>query len=119
MYYIGTVDGHNLNDLVAILQEVKETKSVGPVLIHVVTEKGRGYSFAESAQDKYHGVSKFDLASGEQKKASTTIPTYTQVFADAMVGEAMLDDSIVAVHAAMGGGNRNQSLREIFCRAYF
>ena len=77
----------------------------------------RGYSFAESAQDKYHGVSKFDLASGEQKKASTTIPTYTQVFADAMVGEAMLDDSIVAV-TAMGGGTGINHF-EIFCRAYF
>ena len=119
LYYIGTVDGHNLNDLVAILQEVKETKSVGPVLIHVVTEKGRGYSFAESAQDKYHGVSKFDLASGEQKKASTTIPTYTQVFADAMVGEAMLDDSIVAVHAAMGGGTGINHFEKYFAERTF
>ena len=64
LYYIGTVDGHNLQDLVAILQEVKTTRSVGPVLIHIVTEKGRGYSYAEAAQDKYHGVSTFDVASG-------------------------------------------------------
>ena len=104
LYYIGTVDGHNLEDLVAILQEVKETKSVGPVLIHIVTEKGRGYSYAEDAQDKYHGVSKFDLASGEQSKSTDTIPTYTKVFADALIGEAMADEKVVAVHAAMGGG---------------
>ena len=69
LYYIGTVDGHNLEDLVAILQEVKATRSVGPVLIHIVTEKGRGYSYAEGAQDKYHGVSRFDVATGKQKKA--------------------------------------------------
>jgi 1-deoxy-D-xylulose-5-phosphate synthase len=104
LYYIGTVDGHNLKDLVAILQEVKATRSVGPVLIHIVTEKGRGYSYAESAQDKYHGVAKFDVASGKQKKASGGIPTYTQVFADALIGEARRDENVVAVHAAMGGG---------------
>jgi 1-deoxy-D-xylulose-5-phosphate synthase len=104
LYYIGTVDGHNLQDLVAILQEVKATRSVGPVLIHIITEKGRGYSYAEGAQDKYHGVSKFDVATGKQKKAKAGAPTYTQVFADAMVGEAGRDSKVVAVHAAMGGG---------------
>jgi 1-deoxy-D-xylulose-5-phosphate synthase len=104
LYYIGTVDGHNLEDLVAILQEVKATRSVGPVLIHIVTEKGRGYSYAEGAQDKYHGVSRFDVATGKQKKAKASAPTYTQVFADALVGEAGKDDKVVAVHAAMGGG---------------
>ena len=67
LYYIGTVDGHNLQDLVAILEEVKSTRSVGPVLIHIVTEKGRGYSYAEAAQDKYHGVSTFDVASGKHR----------------------------------------------------
>jgi len=72
LYYIGTVDGHNLQDLVAILEEVKSTRSVGPVLIHIVTEKGRGYSYAEAAQDKYHGVSTFDVASGKQKKSSSS-----------------------------------------------
>eukprot|EP00982_Pelagococcus_subviridis_P009264 30916-Pelagococcus_subviridis.AAC.2 len=104
LYYIGTVDGHNLQDLVAILEEVKSTRSVGPVLIHTVTEKGRGYSYAEAAQDKYHGVSTFDVASGKQKKSSGGIPSYTQVFADALIGEASRDESVVAVHAAMGGG---------------
>ena len=104
LYYIGTVDGHNLEDLVAILQEVKATRSVGPVLIHIVTEKGRGYSYAEGAQDKYHGVSRFDVATGKQKKAVGGVPTYTQTFADALVGEAGKDEKIVAVHAAMGGG---------------
>ena len=89
LYYIGTVDGHNLQDLVAILEEVKSTRSVGPVLIHIVTEKGRGYSYAEAAQDKYHGVSSFDVESGKQKWSSSSIPTYTQVFADALIGEGI------------------------------
>lgn len=119
LYYIGTVDGHNLEDLVAILQEVKSTKSVGPVLIHIVTEKGRGYSYAESAQDKYHGVSTFDVASGKQNKGSGKIPTYTQVFADALVGEASQDESIVAVHAAMGGGTGLNHFEKFFADRTF
>jgi len=105
LYYIGTVDGHNVEDLVAILQEVKRTESIGPVLIHVVTEKGRGYRPAEQALDKYHGVAKFDFVTGEQKKGGgSTVPTYTNFFADSLTAEAARDPSIVAVHAAMGGG---------------
>jgi len=104
LYYIGTVDGHNLDDLVAILQEVKNTPSCGPVLIHVVTEKGRGYTPAERAQDRYHGVAKFDFATGAQVKAKAPVASYTQFFAEALVAEARLDERIVAVHAAMGGG---------------
>lgn len=104
LYYIGTVDGHNLDDLITILEEVKNTESVGPVLIHVVTEKGRGYAPAEMAQDKYHGVSKFDVATGEQKKGGSGPPTYTQVYADALVAESKVDDRVHVVHAAMGGG---------------
>ncbi len=104
LYYIGTVDGHNLDDLVAILQEVKNTESVGPVLIHVVTEKGRGYGPAERAQDRYHGVAKFDFATGAQVKTKTKVASYTQFFAEALVAEARADERVVAVHAAMGGG---------------
>mmetsp|Transcript_7497 Transcript_7497/g.14224 ORF Transcript_7497/g.14224 Transcript_7497/m.14224 type:complete len:735 (+) Transcript_7497:42-2246(+) len=104
LYYIGTVDGHNLDDLITILEEVKNTESVGPVLIHVVTEKGKGYQPAEMAQDKYHGVAKFDVASGKQKKGGGGPPTYTQVFADALVAEARVDERVQVVHAAMGGG---------------
>mmetsp|Transcript_101779 Transcript_101779/g.247438 ORF Transcript_101779/g.247438 Transcript_101779/m.247438 type:complete len:578 (-) Transcript_101779:110-1843(-) len=119
LYYIGTVDGHNLQDLVAILEEVKSTRSVGPVLIHIVTEKGRGYSYAEAAQDKYHGVSTFDVASGKQKKSASAIPTYTQFFADALVGEAGLDENVVAVHAAMGGGTGLNHFEKFFADRTF
>nr|UYR28655.1 1-deoxy-D-xylulose 5-phosphate synthase 1 [Andrographis alata] len=104
LYYIGPVDGHNIDDLTAILKEVKSTKTTGPVLIHVVTEKGRGYSYAEKAADKYHGVAKFDPATGKQFKSSTPTQAYTTYFAEALIAEAEQDNNIVAIHAAMGGG---------------
>ncbi|KAH7566367.1 hypothetical protein JRO89_XS08G0145200 [Xanthoceras sorbifolium] len=105
LYYIGPVDGHNISDLVSILKEVKKTKSTGPVLIHVVTEKGRGYPYAERAPDKYHGrVAKFDLATGKQFKTSGPTQAYTTYFAEALIAEAEVDKDIVAIHAAMGGG---------------
>ncbi|KAI8561532.1 hypothetical protein RHMOL_Rhmol04G0347500 [Rhododendron molle] len=104
LYYIGPVDGHNLNDLISILKEVKSTKTTGPVLIHVVTEKGRGYPYAEKAADKYHGVAKFDPATGKQFKASAKTQAYTTYFAEALIAEAEADKDIVAIHAAMGGG---------------
>ncbi|GLT42024.1 hypothetical protein SLA2020_160480 [Shorea laevis] len=104
LYYIGPVEGHNIDDLIAILKEVKSTKTTGPVLIHVVTEKGRGYPYAERAADKYHGVSKFDPATGKQFKASATTQSYTTYFAEALTAEAEADKDIVAIHAAMGGG---------------
>ncbi|GFY85209.1 deoxyxylulose-5-phosphate synthase [Actinidia rufa] len=90
LYYIGPVDGHNIDDLIAILKEVKSTKTTGPVLIHVVTEKGRGYPYAEKAADKYH--------------ASAKTQSYTTYFAEALIAEAEADKDIVAIHAAMGGG---------------
>ncbi|KAB1214077.1 putative 1-deoxy-D-xylulose-5-phosphate synthase, chloroplastic [Morella rubra] len=104
LYYIGPVDGHNIDDLVSILEEVKSTKTTGPVLIHVVTEKGRGYPYAEKAADKYHGVAKFDPATGKQFKAKATTQSYTTYFAEALIAEAEVDKDIVAIHAAMGGG---------------
>ncbi|XVE82020.1 hypothetical protein DITRI_Ditri15bG0113400 [Diplodiscus trichospermus] len=104
LYYIGPVDGHNIDDLVAILKEVKSTKTTGPVLIHVVTEKGRGYPYAERAADKYHGVAKFDPATGKQFKGSSATQSYTTYFAEALIAEAEADKDIVAIHAAMGGG---------------
>jgi len=105
LYYIGPVDGHNLDDLVTILNEVKATEQLGPVLIHVVTEKGRGYPYAERAADKYHGVVKFDPATGKQfkGKAAATKP-YTTYYAEALIAEAEADSGIVGIHAAMGGG---------------
>nr|WCO04866.1 1-deoxy-D-xylulose 5-phosphate synthase [Salvia miltiorrhiza] len=104
LYYIGPGDGHNLDDLTAILREVKSTKTTGPVLIHVVTEKGRGYPYAEKAADKYHGVTKFDPATGKQFKSSAPTQSYTTYFAEALIAEAEVDKDIVAIHAAMGGG---------------
>ncbi|KAF3963095.1 hypothetical protein ACB098_02G034800 [Castanea mollissima] len=104
LYYIGPVDGHNIDDLISILKEVKSTKTTGPVLIHVVTEKGRGYPYAEKAADKYHGVAKFDPATGKQFKTKAPTQSFTTYFAEALIAEAEIDKDIVAIHAAMGGG---------------
>uniref|UniRef100_A0A0E0HEC4 1-deoxy-D-xylulose-5-phosphate synthase n=1 Tax=Oryza nivara TaxID=4536 RepID=A0A0E0HEC4_ORYNI len=104
LYYIGPVDGHNIDDLITILREVKSTKTTGPVLIHVVTEKGRGYPYAERAADKYHGVAKFDPATGKQFKSLAKTLSYTNYFAEALIAEAEQDNRVVAIHAAMGGG---------------
>ena len=104
LYYIGPVDGHNIDDLVSILNDVKSTNTTGPVLIHVVTEKGRGYPYAERAADKYHGVAKFDPATGRQFKSPAATLSYTNYFAEALIAEAEQDGRVVAIHAAMGGG---------------
>ncbi|CAE5968060.1 unnamed protein product [Arabidopsis arenosa] len=98
------VDGHNIDDLVSILEKVKNTKPIGPVLIHVMTEKGRGYPYAERADDKYHGVLKFDPATGKQFKNISKTQSYTSCFVEALIAEAEADKDVVAIHAAMGGG---------------
>ncbi|KAM1066679.1 hypothetical protein ACFX15_021438 [Malus domestica] len=119
LYYIGPVDGHNLDDLISILKEVKITKTTGPVLIHLITEKGRGYPFAEKAADKYHGVAKFDPATGKQFKSSASTQSYTTYFAEALIAEAEADKDIVAIHAAMGGGTgMNLFLRRFPTRCF-
>ncbi|XP_043721725.1 probable 1-deoxy-D-xylulose-5-phosphate synthase, chloroplastic [Telopea speciosissima] len=119
LYYIGPVDGHNIDDLVSILGEVKQTHTTGPVLIHVVTEKGRGYPYAEKAADKYHGVAKFDPATGKQSKAIALTKSYTTYFTEALIAEAEVDKDIVAIHAAMGGGTGlNQFLRHFPSRCF-
>ncbi len=102
-YYVGPIDGHNLDHLVSILQNVRDLKD-GPVLIHTVTQKGKGYKPAEAASDKYHGVSRFNVITGEQQKAKSGPPSYTKVFAQSLIGEAKKDERIVAVTAAMPGG---------------
>ncbi|KAI4314438.1 hypothetical protein L6164_027346 [Bauhinia variegata] len=104
LYYIGPVDGHNIEDLVTIFQKVKAMPAPGPVLIHIVTEKGKGYPPAEAAADKMHGVVKFDPKTGQQFKSKSSTLTYTQYFAESLIKEAEVDDKIVAIHAAMGGG---------------
>ncbi len=102
-YYVGPIDGHNLDHLVSILSNVRELKD-GPILIHVVTKKGKGYKPAEAASDKYHGVSRFNVITGEQQKSASGPPSYTSVYAKALINEAKADDKIVAITAAMPGG---------------
>ncbi|XP_019445373.1 PREDICTED: probable 1-deoxy-D-xylulose-5-phosphate synthase 2, chloroplastic [Lupinus angustifolius] len=104
LYYIGPVDGHNIEDLVQIFENVKAMPAPGPILIHIVTEKGKGYPPAEAASDKMHGVVKFDPPSGQQFKQKSSTLTYTQYFAESLIKEAEIDNKIVAIHAAMGGG---------------
>src|SRR3954471_20979100 len=102
-YYVGPVDGHNVERLVQILENVRDANE-GPMLVHVVTKKGKGYGPAEAAADKYHGVQKFDVVSGEQDKAEPGPPSYTSVFAKALIGEAERDEKVVAITAAMPAG---------------
>ncbi|KAL5705322.1 1-deoxy-D-xylulose-5-phosphate synthase [Ranunculus cassubicifolius] len=104
LYYIGPVDGHNVGDLVTIFEKVKALPAPGPVLIHIVTEKGKGYLPAETASDKMHGVVKFDPETGKQFKTKAPTLSYTQYFAESLIKEAEVDKKIVAIHAAMGGG---------------
>ncbi|MBM3631283.1 MAG: 1-deoxy-D-xylulose-5-phosphate synthase, partial [Alphaproteobacteria bacterium] len=103
-YYIGPIDGHDLNSLIPILKNVKETRYQGPILIHIKTKKGKGYSHAEKAEDNYHGVSKFNIKTGEQTKSTNKLLTYTEVFANTLVQHARKDSKIVAITAAMPGG---------------
>ncbi|HRX39807.1 MAG TPA: 1-deoxy-D-xylulose-5-phosphate synthase, partial [Parvularculaceae bacterium] len=102
-YYVGPIDGHNLDHLIPVLENVRDMKD-GPVLVHVVTKKGKGYPPAEEAYDKYHGVTKFDVVSGKQKKGSANAPAYQKVFGQALVREAKEDERIVGITAAMPSG---------------
>ncbi|MGO4125358.1 1-deoxy-D-xylulose-5-phosphate synthase [Inquilinus sp. YAF38] len=102
-YYVGPIDGHNLDHLLPVLENVRDADD-GPVLVHVVTQKGKGYGPAEAAPDKYHGVSRFDVITGAQAKPKSNAPSYTGVFAQALVQEAEADERIVAVTAAMPSG---------------
>ena len=101
--YLGPIDGHDLDQLLPVLRTVHD-RATGPVLIHVITKKGKGYAPAETARDRGHGVGKFDVITGEQKKASSNAPSYTKVFAESLMQEAADDDRIVAVTAAMPDG---------------
>ena len=104
-YYVGPIDGHNLDHLIPVLRNVRDDKEGGPILVHVVTQKGKGYAPAESSVDKYHGVNKFDVVTGQQVKApANSPPSYTKVFAQALVREANKDDRIVAITGAMPSG---------------
>jgi 1-deoxy-D-xylulose-5-phosphate synthase len=102
-YYVGPIDGHNLDHLLPVLRNVRDAKE-GPILVHVVTQKGKGYAPAEAAPDKYHGVNRFDVITGKQAKPKGNAPSYTRVFADTLTAEAALDDKIVGITAAMPSG---------------
>ena len=102
-YYIGIVDGHDLEQLLPVLENVRDADN-GPFLVHVRTQKGKGYAPAEASKDKYHGVVKFDVPTGKQHKAASNAPSYTKVFGESLVKEAGKDDRIVAITAAMPGG---------------
>jgi 1-deoxy-D-xylulose-5-phosphate synthase len=102
-YYVGPIDGHNIDHLLPVLRNVRNAKQ-GPILVHVVTQKGKGYAPAESSADKYHGVVKFDVATGLQAKSSARAPAYTKVFGEALIKQAEKDPKIVAITAAMPSG---------------
>ncbi|HEY5302022.1 MAG TPA: 1-deoxy-D-xylulose-5-phosphate synthase [Acetobacteraceae bacterium] len=103
-YYVGPIDGHNLDHLLPVLRNVREADEQGPILVHAITTKGKGFTPAEESADKYHGVSKFNVITGEQAKAPPGPPGYTKVFAEALIAEAERDPNIVAITAAMPSG---------------
>ncbi len=113
-YYIGPIDGHDLNSLLPILKNARDTKHQGPILIHIKTKKGKGYSFAEEAKDHYHGVSKFDVKTGKQVKNNSKIPSYTKVFSDTLIKHAKKDSKIIAITAAMPDGTGLDNFRKEF-----
>ncbi len=113
-FYIGPIDGHNLDHLLPVLKNVRDTDYEGPVLIHCVTQKGKGYAPAENSADKYHGVAKFDVVTGKQAKSPPKAPTYQNVFAKALIEEARHDERIVAVTAAMPSGTGLNKFAEVF-----
>ncbi|MCB9991078.1 MAG: 1-deoxy-D-xylulose-5-phosphate synthase [Rhodospirillales bacterium] len=103
-YYIGPVDGHNLDHLLPILRNIRDSEHRGPVLIHALTQKGKGYAPAENSADKMHGVAKFDVVTGDQKKPKSLAPSYTKTFAQSLIAEARNDEKIVGITAAMDSG---------------
>ena len=117
-YHIGPIDGHNLEHLIPVLRNVRD-HGEGPVLIHVITQKGKGYPPAEASPDKYHGVSKFDVITGAQAKAPANAPSYTKVFAESLIREAREDEKIIAVTAAMPAGTGLDLFGEAFPKRTF
>lgn len=117
-YYVGPIDGHNLDHLLPVLKNVRDARS-GPILVHVVTQKGKGYGPAEVSADRYHGVTKFDVATGAQSKSKAAAPSYTKVFGDALVAEARRDDRIIAITAAMPSGTGLDRFAQEFPTRFF
>tara|TARA_B100002049_G_scaffold28156_1_gene18595 strand:- start:1104 stop:3017 length:1914 start_codon:yes stop_codon:yes gene_type:complete len=118
-YYVGPIDGNDLEALIPVLKNAKESKYEGPIMIHIKTEKGKGYSFAEAATDKYHGVSKFNVKTGIQEKSKVNIPSYTKVFANTLVKHAEKDSKIVGITAAMPSGTGMDIFGEKFPKRMF
>ncbi len=118
-YYVGPIDGHNLDHLLPVLRNVRDDKEPGPVLLHVVTRKGHGYDPAEKSPDKYHGVGKFDVVTGELVKSKANAPSFTSVFARALIAEAEADDRILAITAAMPAGTGLDKFAERFPERFF
>jgi 1-deoxy-D-xylulose-5-phosphate synthase len=112
-YYVGPIDGHNLDHLIPVLENVRDAEN-GPILVHVVTKKGKGYGPAEASADKYHGVAKFDVVTGEQKKSNSKAPSYQKVFGEALIAEAKKDKTIVAITAAMPSGTGVDLFEKVF-----
>ena len=113
IYYVGPIDGHNFDHLLPVLKNVRD-HDMGPILVHVVTQKGKGYPPAEASSDKYHGVNTFDVVTGVQVKPKANAPSYTRVFADALIAEARRDDKIVAITAAMPSGTGLDHFQKVF-----
>ena len=113
-YYVGPIDGHNLDHLLPVLRNVREAEEYGPILLHVITQKGKGYAPAEASADKLHAVSKFNVLTGEQAKAPVGPPTYTNVFAAALIAEAEANPDIVAITAAMPSGTGIDKFAKVF-----
>ncbi len=118
-YYIGPIDGHNLDHLLPVLRNVRDAKGERPILVHVVTRKGHGYAPAEASEDKYHGVTKFDVITGTMAKSPAKAPSYTRVFAEALIAEAEADETIVAITAAMPSGTGLNLFAERFPKRCF
>ena len=113
-YYVGPIDGHNIDHLLPVLKNIRDDKEDGPVLLHVVTHKGHGYPPAEESADKYHGVAEFDVVTGKQDKPQSNAPSYTSVFAKGLIAEAREDDRIVAITGAMPDGTGLNKFAEVF-----
>ncbi len=113
-YYVGPINGHDLDALLPVLQNAKEVSYDGPIMIHVKTEKGKGYSFAEKSEDKYHGVSKFNVSTGKQEKSKAIAPSYTKVFANTLIEHAKNDSKVIGITAAMPSGTGMDLFAEKF-----
>ena len=118
-YYIGPIDGHDMDSLVSVLKNAKEINYDGPIMIHIKTEKGKGYEFAEKSTDKYHGVSKFNISTGVQEKSKSNVPAYTKIFANTLLKHAEKDSKIIGITAAMPSGTGMDIFGEKFPQRMF